>query len=115
VLDGEDFRGGLSRDLGFSADDRSENLRRCAHLARLLNDNGFICLASLIAPDASVREKAADLIGRENFLVVHVDAPLDVCRTRDPRGHYAKADGGEIPRTALEPVRSTKSRQSRLW
>lgn len=98
VLDGEDLRGGLSRDLGFSADDRSENLRRCAHMARLLNDNGFICLASLLAPDASVREKAADLIGRENFLVVHVDAPLEVCRARDPRGHYAKADGGEIPR-----------------
>jgi bifunctional enzyme CysN/CysC len=97
VLDGEELRRGLSRDLGFSADDRSENLRRCAHMARLLNENGFICLAAVIAPDATMRDKAAELIGRERFLTVHVDAPLEVCRTRDPRGHYAQADEGVLP------------------
>lgn len=97
VLDGEDLRRGLSRDLGFSAADRSENLRRCAQMARLLNENGFICLAALIAPDADVRAKAQDLIGQERFLTVFCDAPLDVCRTRDPRGHYAQADEGQLP------------------
>lgn len=97
VLDGEELRRGLSRDLGYTADDRSENLRRCAHMARMLNENGFICLAALIAPDAAVRDKAAELIGRERLLTVHVDAPLEVCRQRDPRGHYAQAEQGTLP------------------
>ncbi len=97
VLDGEDLRRGLSRDLEYSADDRSENLRRCAHLARLMNENGFICLAALIAPDAAVRDKAAELIGRERYLTVYVDAPLKLCQSRDPRGHYAQAGEGRLP------------------
>ncbi len=97
VLDGEDLRRGLSRDLEYTADDRSENLRRCAHVARLLNENGFICLAALIAPDAAVRDKAAELIGRERYLTVHVDAPLELCQSRDPRGHYAQAGEGRLP------------------
>lgn len=97
VLDGEDLRRGLSRDLGFSAPDRSENLRRCAQMARLLNENGFICLAALIAPDESVRQKAAELIGKNNFITIHVEAELDLCRTRDPRGHYQQAEQGKIP------------------
>ena len=98
VLDGEDLRRGLSRDLGYTPEDRSENLRRCAHVARLLNENGFICLASLIAPSAAVRDKAAELVGRERFLVVHVDAPVEVCQQRDPRGHYQSAEQGQMPR-----------------
>lgn len=98
VLDGEELRRGLSRDLGFSAEDRSENLRRCAQLARLLNENGMICLAALIAPDASVRDKAAELLGAERFLTVFCDAPLETCRTRDPRGHYASAEIGQLPK-----------------
>jgi bifunctional enzyme CysN/CysC len=98
VLDGEELRRGLSRDLGYGVDDRSENLRRSAHIARLLNENGFICLASLIAPDASERAKAAELIGRDRFVEVYLDAPLEVCQTRDPRGHYQQADQGHIPR-----------------
>jgi bifunctional enzyme CysN/CysC len=97
VLDGEDLRRGLSRDLGFTAEDRSENLRRCSHIARMLNENGFICLASLIAPSAAVRDKAAELIGREKFIVVHVDAPLEACQKRDPRGHYQSAEQGKLP------------------
>jgi bifunctional enzyme CysN/CysC len=97
VLDGEDLRRGLSRDLGFSADDRSENLRRCAQMARLLNDNGLICLASLIAPDAAVRAKAADLVGRDKFIVVYLNSPLELCHSRDPRGHYAQAEEGALP------------------
>jgi bifunctional enzyme CysN/CysC len=97
VLDGEDLRRGLSRDLGFTPEDRSENLRRCTHVARLLNESGFICLASLVAPSAAVRDKAAELIGRDRFIVVHVDAPLDICQKRDPRGHYQSAQQGQLP------------------
>ncbi len=97
VLDGEDLRRGLSRDLGFADDDRSENLRRCAQMARLLNENGFICLASLIAPDAGVRAKAQDLLGDDRFLTVYCQASLDECQARDPRGHYAQAVEGKLP------------------
>lgn len=98
VLDGEELRRGLSGDLGFSADDRSENLRRCAQLARMLNENGFICLAALIAPEAQVRDKAAELIGRDRFITVYLDAGLEICRSRDPRGHYAMADADQLPK-----------------
>lgn len=97
VLDGEELRRGLSRDLGYTADERSENLRRCSHMARLLNENGFICLAALIAPDAAMRDKAAELIGRERFIIVHLDTPVDICQARDPRGHYAQAAQGSLP------------------
>jgi bifunctional enzyme CysN/CysC len=96
VLDGQGMRQGISRDLGFSADERSENLRRSAEVARLFNDSGLICLAAFVAPDAAVREKVAERIGGERFLVVHLSAPVEVCRTRDASGVYAKADAGEI-------------------
>ena len=96
VLDGQGMRQGISRDLGFSADERSENLRRSAEVARLFNDSGLICLAAFVAPDAAVREKVAERIGGDQFLVVHLSAPVEVCRTRDASGVYAKADAGEI-------------------
>jgi bifunctional enzyme CysN/CysC len=96
VVDGEFVRRGLSRDLGFSADDRSENLRRSGHLAHTLNDAGLICLASLVAPSEDVRQKVGKLIGEDQFLVVHVATPLEVCRERDTKGQYAKADAGEL-------------------
>jgi bifunctional enzyme CysN/CysC len=96
VLDGTGMRQGISRDLGFSADERSENLRRSAEVARLFNEAGIICLASFVAPDATVREKVAERVGRERFLVVHLSAPIEVCRQRDSSGGYAKADAGEI-------------------
>lgn len=83
VLDGEQMRRGLSHDLGYSSEDRSENLRRAAHIARLLNDNGLICLAALVAPSQAVRSKAADLIGKDHFILIHVNAPDDVRRDRD--------------------------------
>ena len=97
VVDGENVRKGLSRDLGFSAEDRSENLRRSGHLAHALNDAGLICIASLVAPAEDVRQKVAQLIGSQRFLVVHVATPLEVCRQRDTKGQYAKADAGEMP------------------
>ena len=96
VLDGQGMRQGISRDLGFSADERSENLRRSAEVARLFNESGLICLAAFVAPDAAVREKVAERIGVERFLVVHLSAPVETCRERDVSGVYAKADAGQI-------------------
>jgi bifunctional enzyme CysN/CysC len=96
VLDGQHLRQGVSRDLGFSVADRGENIRRGAEAAKILNDAGLICLAAFLAPEDSVRQKAAEVIGRDRFLVVHLDAPIDVCRARDNEGVYAKADAGEI-------------------
>jgi bifunctional enzyme CysN/CysC len=96
VLDGTGMRQGISRDLGFSADERSENLRRSAEVAKLFNDVGLICLASFVAPDAAVREKVADRIGRDRFVVIHLAAPVEICRERDTSGRYAAADAGSI-------------------
>jgi len=96
VLDGQNMRRGISRDLGFTVDERSENLRRSAEVARLFNDAGLIVLAAFVAPDEAVRQKAAEVIGRDQFIVVHLDCPLDVCRQRDADGHYARADAGEL-------------------
>ena len=89
-------RRGISRDLGFTADERSENLRRSAEVARLFNDAGVIVLAAFVAPDEAIRQKAAATIGRERFFVIHLDASLEVCRERDTDGHYKLADSGEI-------------------
>ena len=96
VLDGQNMRRGISRDLGFTADDRSENLRRSAEVARLINDAGMLCVAAFLAPDEAVRQKAAEVVGGERFLVVHLDAPVDVCRRRDQEGLYGAADSGDI-------------------
>lgn len=96
VLDGQNMRLGISRDLGFTAEDRSENLRRSAEVAKLMNDAGLICIEAFVAPSEEVRQRAAQVIGAERFLVVHLSAPVDVCRQRDQRGQYAKADNGEI-------------------
>ena len=95
-IDGEQLRRGLSSELGYSAEDRSENLRRGAHLASALNDAGLVCIASFVAPSESVRQRVGNTIGRERFLVVHVATPIEICRTRDTKGQYAKADSGEL-------------------
>ena len=96
VLDGENMRLGISRDLGFTAEDRSENLRRSAEVAKLMNDAGLICIGAFVAPREDVRQRAAQVVGPERFLVVHLDAPLEVCRQRDQGGQYARADNGSI-------------------
>ena len=83
VLDGQNMRMGLSRDLQFSRDDRSENVRRAAEVARLMNRSGLICLMSLIAPDEEVRQRAAKVVGEEQFIVVHLDASDEVCASRN--------------------------------
>ncbi|MGA2232466.1 MAG: sulfate adenylyltransferase subunit CysN [Tepidisphaeraceae bacterium] len=97
VLHGSNMRTGLCRDLGFSADDRSENLRRSAEVAKILNDAGLICIAAFVAPHEAVRKKARLAIGPERFLEVYLSAPVEVCRQRDKTGVYAQADTGEIP------------------
>ena len=96
VLYGQNMRQGLNRDLGFTADDRSENLRRSAEVAKLLNDAGVITIAAFVAPHAAVREKVKDLIGRDRVIEVFCTAPMDVLRARDHSGAYKLADAGTI-------------------
>lgn len=86
VMDGEMLRSGLSNDLGYSVAERAENLRRSAHIARMLNESGLICLIAMVAPEETMRNRAAEVVGAERFIVVHCDAPLDVCQQRDPGG-----------------------------
>ena len=96
-LDGENVRMGISRDLGFSTQERSENLRRVSEVARLVNGQGLIAIAAMVAPDRDVRQRARDLVGADRYVEVFVDTPIEVCRERDPHGLYAMADSGEIP------------------
>jgi len=97
VLDGEAMRRGVNVDLGYTVEDRSENLRRSAHVAKLINDNGLICIGAFVAPSQSVRERVADVIGKDRFLTVHCTASQSVCRQRDTKGHYAAAEAGKLP------------------
>jgi len=97
VLDGELMRRGVNVDLGYSTEDRSENLRRSAHIAKLFNDSGLICLAAFVAPSQSVRDRVADVVGKERFLVVHCTAEDAIRRQRDTKGHYADAESGKLP------------------
>ena len=96
VLYGQAMRQGLNRDLGFTADDRSENLRRSAEVAKLMNDAGVITIAAFVAPHEAVREKARQLIGPDRMLEVYCTAPMDVLRARDQSGAYRLADEGKI-------------------
>lgn len=98
LLDGDNLRHGLNRDLGFSDAERAENVRRTAEVARLFADAGFVVLASFVSPDAASRAVARQ-IHEEHvlpFVEVFVDAPVEVCEERDPKGHYARARAGEI-------------------
>ncbi len=96
VLYGQNMRQGLNRDLGFTADDRSENLRRSAEVAKLMNDSGVITIAAFVAPHETVREKAKQVIGRDRVLEVYCTAPMEVLRARDQSGAYRLADEGKI-------------------
>ena len=96
VLYGQNMRQGLNRDLGFTADDRSENLRRSAEVAKLLNDAGVITIAAFVAPHEDVREKAKQLIGGDRVLEVYCTAPMEGLRARDHSGAYHLADEGRI-------------------
>jgi bifunctional enzyme CysN/CysC len=96
LLDGDNVRHGLNRDLGFTDADRVENIRRVAEAAKLFVDAGLIVLVSFISPFRSERRMARELVGKDEFIEVFVDTPIDVCMTRDPKGLYQKAKAGEI-------------------
>jgi bifunctional enzyme CysN/CysC len=98
LLDGDNLRHGLNGDLGFDEQARRENVRRTAHVARLLAESGTIALVSLVSPYAADREAAATLHAADElgFLEVFVDAPLELCEQRDPKGLYARARAGEL-------------------
>lgn len=97
TLDGDDLRHGLTRDLGFTPEDRSENIRRAGEVARLLFDSGAIVLCAFVSPSQADRDNARALLPAGRFVEVFVRASLDTCRARDPKGHYRRAAAGEIP------------------
>ena len=97
LLDGDNVRFGLNRDLGFSDEDRVENIRRVGEVSKLMIEAGLITLVSFISPFQSERKMARDLLEDDEFFEIFVDAPLDVCEQRDPKGLYKKARAGEIP------------------
>jgi bifunctional enzyme CysN/CysC len=96
VLDGENVRLGLSRELDFTAEGRAEHLRRVAEAARLMNEAGLIVICAFLSPEAALRSQVAEIIGRERFLECHLAAPLEWCEANDTSGLYAKARAGEV-------------------
>jgi bifunctional enzyme CysN/CysC len=97
LLDGDNVRHGLNKDLGFTAADRVENIRRVGEVARLFVDAGVIVLCSFISPFRAEREAVRSLVDENEFIEIHVTAPLDVCERRDPKGLYAKSRAGQLP------------------
>ncbi len=97
MLDGDNLRSGLNFDLGFSADDRSENIRRIGEVARLFNEAGVIVLTAFISPYEKDRERVREMLPPGGFIEVLVDCPLEECERRDVKGLYAKARAGELP------------------
>lgn len=96
VLDGDNMRNGINKDLGFSKTDRSENIRRVAEIARLFCQAGTITIAAFISPYAEDRKMAREIIGAQDFLEIFLDADVDTCAARDVKGLYAKAKAGTI-------------------
>ncbi|WP_434352654.1 adenylyl-sulfate kinase [Psychrobacter sp. HD31] len=96
LLDGDNIRHGLNKDLGFTDDDRIENIRRITEVSQLFNDAGLIVSTAFISPFVSDRQSAREIVGK-NFIEIFVDTPLDECEKRDPKGLYKKARAGEIP------------------
>ncbi len=97
VLDGDNVRHGLNAGLTFSDEDRRENLRRVAEVAKLFADCGIVCAVSFISPTRESRRRAREIVGPDRFMEVYIDADLDTCETRDVKGLYARARRGEIP------------------
>lgn len=96
VLDGDNIRSGINNNLGFSPEDRQENIRRIAEIAKLYINSGIISINSFISPTIAIRDLAKKIIGPENFFEVFVNAPIEVCEKRDVKGLYKKARAGEI-------------------
>lgn len=96
VLDGDNIRSGINNNLGFSVEDRQENIRRIAEIAKLYLESGIITLNSFISPTKSIRALAKSIIGEVDFVEIYINAPLEVCEARDVKGLYKKARKGEI-------------------
>lgn len=96
ILDGDNIRCGINNNLGFSPADRVENIRRIAEVGKLFVDTGIITIAAFISPNNDMREMAAKIIGKDNFVEVYISTPIEVCEQRDVKGLYAKARRGEI-------------------
>lgn len=96
ILDGDNVRSGINNNLGFTEADRMENIRRIAEVSKLFIDTGVITIAAFISPTHEMREMAANIVGRDDFLEVYVSTPLEECERRDVKGLYAKARRGEI-------------------
>lgn len=96
ILDGDNIRSGINNNLGFSTEDRVENIRRIAEVSKLFIDTGVITIAAFISPNNELREMASSIIGKENFLEIYVNTPIEECERRDVKGLYAKARKGEI-------------------
>jgi len=107
-LDGDNVRDGLNRGLGFTDEDREENIRRVAEVSKLFVQSGIICLNSFITPKESLRQLARGILGEENLLEVYVECSFETCRKRDVKGLYKKVDAGLVPNftgkeSAFEP------------
>jgi adenylylsulfate kinase len=95
-LDGDNLRRGLTKELKFSKEDRNENLRRTAEVAKLFIDSGMVVIAAFISPYINMREQIMEIVGEENYIEVFVNTPLEVCEQRDVKGLYKKARTGEL-------------------
>ena len=97
LLDGDNIRHGLNRDLGFTQEDRVENIRRVAEVAKLMVEAGLIVLVSFISPFRSERRMARDLVAADEFVEIYVNTPIEICEARDPKGLYKLARAGKLP------------------
>lgn len=96
ILDGDNIRSGINNNLGFTEADRIENIRRIAEVSKLFVDTGIVTIAAFISPNNDIRKMAADIIGKDDFIEVYVNTPLEVCEQRDVKGLYARARKGEV-------------------
>jgi len=96
ILDGDEVRKTINNDLGYSIPDREENNRRVAEMAKIINNSGVITLCAFISPTNKIRENIKQIIGSDNFILVHVDTPIEICESRDSKSLYKKAKEGKV-------------------
>ena len=96
ILDGDNIRSGINSNLGFSAEDRRENIRRIAEVGKLFVDTGIITIAAFISPTEEIRQMAQEIIGKDDFKEIYISTPLEECERRDVKGLYARARRGEV-------------------
>ena len=115
MLDGDTLRTGLNQDLGFSREDRAENVRRTAEVARVLNDAGLVAIVALISPFRAERDNARAIVGAERFVEVHVDTPLEVCEARDVEGALRQGPRRRDPGVHRHQLALRGAAPSRRW